>query len=58
MPAETEAMRKKMCAALAIKRGEMKPNPDFPDTTRMAREMSEEDLVDMCGTPSKEEKKK
>ena len=56
-PAETEAMKKMMCVALAMKRGDMKMTTNTP-AGKAAESMTEEQLTDMCGSPSKEATKK
>ena len=52
MPAETEAQRKLFCVALSIKRGDT-PKTYSKQAAKMASEMSEEQLVDYCGSPVK-----
>ncbi len=52
MPAETEAQRTAACMALAMKRGDLKKTPGTP-ADDMADQMSEEQLVELCGSPVK-----
>lgn len=52
MPAETEAQRKLFCIALSIKRGET-PASYSAQAAKIAKENSEETLVDYCGTKVK-----
>ena len=52
MPATSEAQKKTACMALAMKRGDLKKTPNTP-AGKMSESMSEEDLVDMCGSKVK-----
>ena len=47
----SEAQKTTACMALAMKRGDLKKTPGTPAAKMM--EMSEADLVDMCGTKVK-----
>ena len=52
MPAESEAQRKIMCIALSIKRG--KTDKSYSkEAARLADQMSEEQLVEYCGSKVK-----
>lgn len=52
-PSDTEAQRKMMCVALAMKRGEMKKTNTAAG--KAADSMTEEQLVEMCGSKPKKE---
>jgi hypothetical protein len=52
MPATSEAQRTTSCMALAMKRGDLKKTPGTP-AGDMSETMSEEDLVELCGSPIK-----
>ena len=52
MPAETESQRKLFCIALSIKRGETKASYS-KQATKMASEMTEEQLTEYCGSKPK-----
>lgn len=53
MPAESEAQRRLMCVALSIKRGETKASYS-KEAARLAKEMSEAQLAEFCGSKVKE----
>ena len=52
MPATSEAQRKLMCIALSMKRGKTERSYS-KEAARLAESMSEEDLVDYCGSKVK-----
>ena len=52
MPATSEEQRKLMCIALSIKRGET-PASYSKEASRLANEMSEEQLQEYCGSKVK-----
>ena len=52
MPATSEAQKTTACMALAMKRGDLKKTPGTP-AAKMSETMSEEDLVEMCGSKVK-----
>lgn len=52
MPANTESQRKLFCIALSIKRGKT-PASYSKQATKMASQMSEQQLADYCGEPVK-----
>ena len=54
MPSSSEAQRKLFCVALSIKRGET-PASYSKQAAKMASEMTEEQLVEYCGSPVKKE---
>ena len=56
-PAESKVQRRMMCMALAMKRGDLKMTPNTA-AGKAAASMTEEQLVEYCGKPSKEETKK
>ena len=51
-PATSEAQKTTACIALAQKRGDLKKTPGTP-AGDMAESMSEENLVELCGSPVK-----
>jgi len=53
MPAESEAQRKLMCIALSIKRGKTEKSYSA-EAAKLADSMSEEELVQYCGSKVKE----
>lgn len=55
MPAESEAQRRLMCIALSMKRGKTKREYS-KEAARLADEMSEEQLVEYCGSKVKKGK--
>ena len=55
MPATSPEQKTAACLALAMKRGDMKMTPGTAAANMM--KMSEQDLVDMCGTKVKPAKK-
>jgi len=52
MPAESEEQKTTACMALAMKRGDLKKTPGTP-AAEMAESMTEEQLVDYCGSKVK-----
>jgi len=52
MPAESEEQKTAACMALAMKRGDLKKTPGTP-AGDMSESMTEEQLVELCGSPVK-----
>lgn len=54
MPATSEEQKTAACMALAMKRGDLKKTPGTP-AGDMSESMTEEQLVELCGSPVKKE---
>ena len=53
-PATSEEQKTAACMGLAMKRGDLKKTPGTP-AGKMSESMTEEQLVELCGSPVKKE---